>query len=392
MDLLLWRWSTAVQLVSLVMLAAFFLTLARSSRRAEVGWWVLAWLANLGALGVTAFFWYAQPDILFPPARGTYVGLKLAFVLLLVQGAWAIARPGAALWSNRVLVTAPLAYGFIGALFLTSIPAIGVTQHLLMGTILIAASVALIPDWLRIPWLAAGLGLRGLLALLEAAAYYVQFNQSGVFGPAVESGVGSFLAASSSFDAGAEWFIALGCVIALAERAQRDLTQTNQHLTLAQEHLRRLADRDPLTALDNRRALAEVFRQVHLEGATVVFFDLDGFKQINDRHGHTVGDECLKRFAVAVRESFRPSDAVVRYGGDEFLVVASGLDRASTMGRVDELRRRLALETASPDIRFSCGIADLTPGGSPEEALSAADRAMYASRGRPDQAHGGGRQ
>ena len=82
---------------------------------------------------------------------------------------------------------------------------------------------------------------------------------------------GLFLAASSSFDSGVEWLLALGCVLALSERSQRELRRTNAELLEAQEGLRRLADRDPLTALQNRRALPEVFRDVR--PGEPIFFD-----------------------------------------------------------------------------------------------------------------------
>lgn len=381
MELLIWRWSTAVQFVSLVMLSAFFLVLGRSSRRAEVRWWVFAWLSNLAALSITVFFWYLRPDGLTAPLLGSYVATKLAFVLLIVQGAWAIARPGAELLSQRTLITTPLAYGFIGALVLHSITSLGIVQHLTIGVLLIGAAIALGRDAARIPWLTAGLVLRGSLALVESAAYYLQVADSAVLPDVVQSQVGFFLAATSSFDAGAEWFIALGCVLAVADRSQRELSETNRHLMRAQDHLRRLADRDPLTALDNRRALPDVFRSVQPAGATLLFFDLDDFKDINDLHGHSVGDECLKRFAIAIRDSFRPSDSVVRYGGDEFLVVATGMDRESALARVEALRLCLAA-SGEPGIKFSCGVAELSPGGSPEAALKAADRAMYNAKGR----------
>jgi diguanylate cyclase (GGDEF)-like protein len=82
------------------------------------------------------------------------------------------------------------------------------------------------------------------------------------------------------------------------------------------------------------------------------------------------------RFATAIRESFRPADAIVRYGGDEFLVVAAGMDAAAAMARVEALRVRLAIEP-DPRIEFSCGLAELMAGGSPQTALHAADQAMY---------------
>jgi diguanylate cyclase (GGDEF)-like protein len=116
-------------------------------------------------------------------------------------------------------------------------------------------------------------------------------------------------------------------------------------------------------------------------GATLLFFDLDGFKEINDRHGHAAGDETLRRFASALRESFRPSDTLVRYAGDEFVVVASGLDAASAAQRVASLRDRLRHPGAGePPVSFSVGTAELAPGGHPESALRGADEAMYAAK------------
>jgi len=170
-------------------------------------------------------------------------------------------------------------------------------------------------------------------------------------------------------------------VIALSERVQRDLRQANEGLLAAQEDLRRLADRDPLTALANRRHLPEALRAVQPEGAQLLFFDLDGFKHINDRYGHLTGDECLKRFAAGLRESFRPGDTLIRYAGDEFLVVAAGLDEAAAHARVAALRERLQWGGASaPAIRFSVGVAALAPGGVPEDAVRAADESMYAAK------------
>jgi diguanylate cyclase (GGDEF)-like protein len=381
MDLLLWRWSTAVQFMSALMVAAFFVALGRTSRRAEVRWWVRAWFANAAAMGITVFFWFVQPQANVGWLIGAYMATKLGFVLWLLRGAWAVGRPGTDRPSQRTIVTAMVAYGFVGGLFIPSISALGVVQHLVMSALLLGGVLVLWGGWRNVAWLTMGMGIRGVLALAEAAAYWADIDATGRFSAELRQQTSWFLSATSSLDAGVEWFLALGCVLSFSERAQRELAVTNRYLLEAQDNLRRIADRDPLTALENRRALSEVLRSAQPEGATVLFLDLDDFKQINDLHGHAVGDACLVRFAGAVRESFRPTDAVIRYGGDEVLVVAPGLDRAGAMERVEELRGRLAVEP-EPHIRFTCGLAELGAGGSPEETLLEADRAMYRLKNR----------
>ena len=230
-------------------------------------------------------------------------------------------------------------------------------------------------------WLSAGLFIRGGLALVEAAAYATTLLPAGTIDPAAVERAKAFLSAHSSLDSGVEWLLALGCVIAVSEKLQRELRQANEDLLTAQADLRRLADRDPLTALANRRALPEVLRAVQPHGALLLFFDLDGFKQINDSLGHHVGDLCLKRFADALRECFRPSDFVVRYAGDEFVVVAPGLQEDGIGDRLARLRSLLKdAGDQGPEISFSVGTAPLVPGGHPDEALRAADEAMYAVR------------
>ena len=192
---------------------------------------------------------------------------------------------------------------------------------------------------------------------------------------------GSFVSASSLFDTGVEWLLVLGSVLAVSERGRRQLENANLELVTAQENLRRLADREPLTGTINRRALREIFNDVQSTGAMLLFFDLDGFKKINDVHGHAAGDTCLKLFANALRESFRPDDHVVRYGGDEFLVVAPGLDTSAAQERVDELTRIMGPGSADGiSCGFSVGISELAPGGSPEMALQVADENMYKAK------------
>jgi hypothetical protein len=289
MELALWRWSTAVQLTSLAMITVFFAVLARSVRLVELRYWVRAWTWGLIALVVTLLFWFLQPGpAFFALARAAYMVPKTAFVLLLIQGRWALKNPGRRLLGAPVTVGALGAYAIVAALLPDSVAVLGTVQHSLMAVLFAAGAILLARPPLErgLGWLVAGFSVRALLCSIEAAAYASQLLAEGTLAPGLQARAGVFLAAHSSFDSGAEWLLALGCVLAISERAQRELRRTNVDLQTAQEELRRLADRDPLTALSNRRSLPEVFRAVQPGGATLALDVRSGrVLQSQARHG-----------------------------------------------------------------------------------------------------------
>jgi diguanylate cyclase (GGDEF)-like protein len=388
LEIALWQWSNAVQISSVLMIAVFFAVLWRSVRRAEMRWWVYAWSADFVALAVTLVFWYLQSrggtpasPLLRLAIRLLYVGSKTFFLLLLLRGTWTLR--GRTLWLLEPPYTAIALVVFtaVSGVLLTSVDQIGMGETAAIVVALGSTALVLGSGEGSFTWLRVGFAARALLALGEFVGYMMNLAPAWQLPFNLRAHLGTFLAVHSSFDTGAEWLIALGCVLATLNRTQRRLQQSNMELLAAQEDLRRLVDRDPLTALSNRRALPEVFRAVQPQGATLVFFDLDGFKRINDEHGHQIGDECLKRFAAALLESFRPQDAVVRYAGDEFLVVASGLTRPFVEERIDTLRARLRTGARGEiAIAFSYGTSELAAGGQPEAALRAADDAMYRAK------------
>ena len=382
-QLLLWRWSTIVQMASLAMAAGFFALLARSTRRAELRTWSWAWFANFLALAVSATFWVFQPpQLLLPVVRGLYFAAKASFVILLIEGAWKMARPADRWLSRRQVVLGVVVYAIAGVTLIRGVTNVGIFQHVCMAAALLGFAFAVRRGAAAgMAWLIAAITIRGLLAVAEAGAYIVQAMGAAAVGAELSRAVSVLLSASSSFAMVVEWLVVLGCVLAMSERSRRELQEANRELLTAQEDLRRLADRDPLTALVNRRSLPEIFRAVQPQGALLLFFDLDGFKRINDLHGHAAGDACLKLFGGALRDSFRPGDHVIRYGGDEFLVVANGLDTAQARLRVDEVRKRLVQSSSGELIcKFSVGMAELAPGGQPEAALEAADAQMYKAK------------
>lgn len=368
MELLLWRWSTTAQITSALLIAVFFYVLRHSVRRVELRPWVNAWLFNLGALAVTLIFWLAQPSspVVFVALRFSYLFCKTMFVLFLVLGTFRFVD-----WTKAAIGVAAMAFG--AAFVLNSVDKIGVVQSGVIGAALVIGAVRLLRQRVRgTGWLAAGFAIRAALALIETVAYGAQSSKPFV---------GVFLASHSSFDTGAEWVIALGCVLMLYRRIQEELVDSNQALLAAKDVLQDLVDRDSLTGLENRRALPGILRASYESGATIFFFDLNDFKEINDSYGHHAGDECLRRFARVLQASFRPGDHIIRYGGDEFVVVAQGVEPGALGERIASLRERLKFEqTSGPAVRFSIGEAYMPPKGDPEIAIRAADKAMYRDK------------
>ena len=382
MGTLLYQWSTAAQLVSVSMIAVFYATLARSVRRAEVARWTYAWGWNLLALAVTVSYWFmTPPDMLRPAFRAGFFGAKAAYAILLVQGARAMWSPGDEWLTLRATTLLVSVAALAGAVGVHSIDAIGVGVQGPMGLLFLWCGVTLITARsTALTWLGVGFLVRGVLAVVEALAYAADLLPKGSLTGANRSLVELFIGFHSSIDLGGEWLLALGGVLAVTRRTQAEMESANSHLLLVQEQLRNVADRDPLTGLANRRALPAAFRAVFETGASLAFFDLDGFKAINDTFGHAVGDACLLRFSEALCASFRPEDIIVRYAGDEFLAVCGGMDVSTAEARVATMRERLLAHPEPPVVHFSAGIVALAEHESAEAAIEEADSAMYANK------------
>jgi diguanylate cyclase (GGDEF)-like protein len=385
-DLVLYRLNISGLTVSSVLIALFFAVLWRSNRRAELRWWTYGWIANVMALLLTSAFWYFEPaQQVFGLVFAAYLSAKCAYVWMHVRGAYEfVGRWPKPLAPQRMVpVIAVLAIAAV--LIVTTRDRLGVISQVIVAGGFAAGTMVLFRDSpAGSSWLVFAFVARTLLSAAEAAAYGVNLsagNHEAMFAVPANA----VLAAHYSLDIAVQWLLAMGMVIAVDARKQRELEGANSQMIEAQAGLRRLVDRDPLTGLANRRALAEVLIAAQPHGAQVIFFDLNDFKKINDEYGHQAGDESLARFAAALTQCFRPSDAIVRYGGDEFVVVAAGLTETAAYERADSVRSRVG----SPGggllpIRFAVGIARLEPGGNPEDALREADEAMYrAKRKRP---------
>jgi diguanylate cyclase (GGDEF)-like protein len=176
-----------------------------------------------------------------------------------------------------------------------------------------------------------------------------------------------------------------------AEREERD------ELAAAREELWHLANHDALTGLANRYQLADRLESAlrdaaRLDGASpgvpaVIVGDLDRFKEVNDAHGHRVGDEVLAEAARRIAAAVRPDDLVCRFGGDEFVVLC---ERVGDRGELDAIATGIEARFATPirvdgcsfAIGISVGGAMAEPGDadSPDALILRADRAMYAAK------------
>ncbi len=159
-----------------------------------------------------------------------------------------------------------------------------------------------------------------------------------------------------------------------------DVRQKNSELKL-------LAARDPLTGCLNRRSLFDAFvgewQSAAAQGSflSCIMVDVDHFKQVNDEHGHTAGDEVLRQLSAALLEGVRQTDFVGRYGGEEFclLLPRTSLRAAATIA--EKLRLRVAEACINLKVTASFGVSSSESGAAhPQELLEEADRAMYLSK------------
>jgi diguanylate cyclase (GGDEF)-like protein len=357
-----------------------------------------------------------QPEL---PSAARQLRQFLAWLTPLAFGFAAFAAIGGALWGDRPsLAVAGLTAGFgalsLAALVLASrgrqraaglIVGFGI---LVTALVIVAIQPRLYPTLAMIPLLAVALALpyaddrtfRGLLLGCWLASVAI-----GALGELVprESRLPEWFATAFSV-------ASLGATVAMVllllwqsrarlqaqvsgvEAAKADLEQAVAALRGKEEQVRNLAYYDALTGLPNRRLFSErlelAVAQARNEGQrlAVLFVDLDHFKDVNDRHGHAVGDQLLHEVGIRLRHCVRAGDTVARFAGDEFTVLLPGIDSADAAGRVAEK----VLACLRPPARFgplelrvtaSAGIG-LYPAhaDSATGLLKRADAAMYRAK------------
>ncbi len=160
-------------------------------------------------------------------------------------------------------------------------------------------------------------------------------------------------------------------------------------LEKAHRNLLDQASLDQLTQMKNRAALTDLLdgeisrsRRYH-QDLSVVMVDIDLFKRINDRYGHDAGDVVLREFSRVLRDNLRQPDAVGRWGGEEFMIVAPGSNARAALGLAERLRRlihAIPSDNVSESITASFGIAQFHAVDTRDKMLFRADEALYHAK------------
>ncbi|NBD95802.1 MAG: diguanylate cyclase [Gammaproteobacteria bacterium] len=270
----------------------------------------------------------------------------------------------------------PLGNRFANKIFLivfvgTHVPLLALLAYFLVGSDALGAHL----DVLAVALLATLAGFIASLLLLRALLAPVTLTAD-----ALED----FRTTSTVPDLPTHYRDELGSLMASVQ-------QTTERLDAVIVALDEAAHTDELTGAFNRRAarrqLASLVERSRNRGFEVhlAIIDLDGFKSVNDRFGHPVGDRLLRAFGTEVSKRLRPSDWLARVGGDEFLLVMSDCSRAEMVERVQRLQHDMAerpiehVDGEPVTLSFSFGVARVD-GEDPETILERADAELYRQK------------
>ena len=174
--------------------------------------------------------------------------------------------------------------------------------------------------------------------------------------------------------------------------ANEQLAQALADITQERIHAQHMAHHDGLTGLPNRQLLMQRLQDgiaesfAHKRLLALMFIDIDGFKVVNDSHGHSAGDKLLAVLATRIASAVRADDLACRYGGDEFVVILSDISEAAVAARVaEDIRKHVnglySIDGQELQISASIGYALYpTDGDQWDSLLSSADASMYRDK------------
>ena len=165
------------------------------------------------------------------------------------------------------------------------------------------------------------------------------------------------------------------------------------------KQLRGLVTKDPLTGLYNRRGFEEEVthlikdvsfakenpearKHFYIDSISILFFDIDNFKKLNDTHGHKIGDQVLQQVSQIIRQKVRDIDFIGRWGGEELVVALVGSHENDAFRKAEEIRKAVKsrVKAGKETITVSIGVAELKDEFDLESLVKLADKAMYVAK------------
>jgi diguanylate cyclase (GGDEF)-like protein len=367
-----------VQAVGAVLLALifFYLSRGRGSRVLKAAAW--GWLALALALGSLLLAWRYP----YPLEKLPYQYFKLVYFAALIIAAdrmdhdFPIGKPLEVFGLAALPVSVAMAYFLgTGSLFYAVHMAIGVVAWFTV-TVLILRSRA------------RGLGSRlsALLAALNSLMHVAYVALFAISATRKDAPV-PFLAYLGFEDLFLEMLFGIGLIIWAMEDTESRLATVHARAEAETQRTKRRAQLDPLTEAHNRFFLEEIRPSLAQEPASgsIVLIDVDGLKTINDTEGHEEGDKAIWTIATAIKKLIRGNDYLIRWGGDEFLVILPGMDEGVAKKRfymlpakIDEVRQASNLPRAYRKfVAASVGVTPFSVRMPFDAAIEQADRAMY---------------
>jgi diguanylate cyclase (GGDEF)-like protein len=347
--------------------------------RAFIVYWMASWLLIAAALGLVA---RGYSDAML---GGVLTGVAMLFVVwssgLMLLAAMAFPQ-NPLQWAAPIKAAAGSAVWFLVTPFVLPLVVL-----IVIGT---AATAGLI-GWAGVRYLRLAQRSRYAGAFLMGAGLALISAGNIVGGMLALSGVsGLFLNRLAAVNIVTSMFVALGMHLLVFEDMTEELRLTNRDLAAANEEVKRLAITDRLTGCHNRRFFDEIERREMVRHRrygnplSVVFVDVNHFKRLNDTLGHDRGDDTLRTIGTVLRRMVRESDYVIRWGGDEFLLLLScGVMEAQA--KAEELKVAFDRERVSASLPDDCGLSIGVAGVSREadtlrDAIRDADGLMYRDK------------
>ncbi|MBZ5537405.1 MAG: GGDEF domain-containing protein [Acidobacteriia bacterium] len=373
-----------VQIAGVSILFLLFVFLSLYDKRLYLRYWMVGWFLYAAALLTLLLSFVHQ--LYWPVAL--YQLFELGSLAMLTVAAWNYSRNFCLRKTHLLLVIPIAAWAVVSSWTLKEFNSVYVI-HLLLMALAFGYNAYL---FFSSRWFRFNVGAR-ILAYVCSIFALLDLHYFFVFGYVFHRNLSSidYLQFSSFYDLLLQYVLAIGMVVTAMHETQHRLEATNARLHEAQDRLRYLAQTDPLTGVYNRHAFREVceldFKRTRTSKLpdALGLLDIDNLKKINDLAGHSRGDEVLRVVARTISSMVRGEDCLVRWGGDEFLVLMRETELSQAEKRLELLKEHLSHQSISSragKIFFGIcyGVAELSSIEELATAIEEADRHLYRQK------------